>query len=612
MNYSRDHLLKKKETLRAPAAKLGRKFVMIAVRLSLFLLVLGFSAGVAMGIGIFRSIIANAPNIENLNVSPSEEATFVYTADGTELQKLNASTANRIYVTIDKIPKVLQQAVVAIEDERFYQHNGIDPQGILRAAAIAVQTRSLSQGASTITQQLLKNNVFTGWTRENTSEKIRRKIQEQYLALKLEEVAGKDTILENYLNTINLGAGAYGVQAASLKYFNKDVSELNLSEATVLAGITKNPTRYNPITNPKENAARRSDVLAAMIKAKFITPEEAEAVAVDDVYSRIGAASEAQAENNSVYSYFMDAMIQQVIQDLQDKNGYSKAKAITSVYSGGLKIYATQDLNIQSIADEEFANEANYPPNTKWGLTYAVSIKHADGETRHYSSEHMTAYYQASDAGFHMQFYSKEDAQTAIDGYRASIMKEGDTVLAESIQLAPQPQAAIAILDQHTGEVKAVVGGRGSKETNLSWNRATNSTRQPGSSIKPIGVYGPAIDTGGMTLAQAFNDAPTTFSNGTPFSNADNNYSGMMTIRRALQLSKNTVAVKVIQQIGTQTAYQYLLKNGITSLTEADSHAESIALGGLTNGASPLEMAGAYATFANDGVYRRPIFYSKI
>lgn len=612
MNYSREHLNKKKQALKAPAAKVGRKFVMVAVRLSLFAFVLASVSAIAMGIGIFRSVIANAPNIENLNVSPSEEATFVYTADGTQLQKLNASTANRIYVTIDKIPKVLQLAVVAIEDERFYEHNGIDPQGILRAATVAAQSGTLTQGASTITQQLLKNNVFTGWTDENTSEKIRRKLQEQYLALKLEEVAGKDTILENYLNTINLGAGAYGVQAASLKYFNKDVSELTLSEASVLAGITKNPTRYNPLTNPQDNAARRSDVLAAMVKCKFITAEEAQAAKDDDVYSRIGAVSDEQAANESPYTYFMDAMIQQVIQDLQDKNGYSKAKAITSVYSGGLKIYATQDLNIQAIADEEFANEANYPPNIKWGLTYAISIKRAAGETEHFSSEHMTAYYQQEDPNFHMQFYSQEDGQSYIDTYRQSLLAEGDTVLAESIHFAPQPQAAMVILDQHTGEVKAVVGGRGDKETNLSWNRATDSNRQPGSSIKPIGIYGPAIDTGGMTLAQTFNDAPTTFSNGVTFSNADNTYAGPLTIRRALQLSKNTVAVKVVQQIGTQTAYQYLVNLGLDSLTEADSYAESIALGGLTNGASPLEMAGAYASFAHDGVYQRPIFYTKI
>ena len=199
----------------------------------------------AAGFGIMKGLIDSAPDITNLSVAPSEAATYIYDMDGNQIQKLTASTSNRTLVKLDQIPLDLQHAVVAVEDERFYEHNGIDIQGIIRAFVVGVTSGgNFSEGASTITQQLLKNNVFTGWTQETSLiQKFKRKFQEQYLALQLEKKMSKEQILEDYLNTINLGAGAYGVQAAAHRYFNKDVSKLTLSEATVIAGITQNPTQ---------------------------------------------------------------------------------------------------------------------------------------------------------------------------------------------------------------------------------------------------------------------------------------------------------------------------------------------------------------------------------
>ena len=220
--------------------------------------------GVSAGIGVFRGILASAPDITNIDVSPSGYSTFVYDTAGNQTAKLVSTDSNRIPVTMAQIPEDLAHAFVAIEDERFYQHNGIDIQGIARAAFVGLKNKDLSQGASTITQQLLKNNVFSGWTNESTSEKIKRKIQEQYLALELEKVMDKDAILENYMNTINLGQNTLGVQAASLRYFNKNVSDLSLSECAVIAAITQNPSKYNPISHPDSNAKRRQTVLDYM------------------------------------------------------------------------------------------------------------------------------------------------------------------------------------------------------------------------------------------------------------------------------------------------------------------------------------------------------------
>ena len=231
--------------------------------------------------GAFRAIIANAPDISDVNIMPIGNATFVYDADGNMLQKLSAPTANRMSVSIEKIPLDMQHAIVAIEDERFYEHNGIDVRGILRAFVNGVASGfHFHEGASTLTQQLLKNNVFTNWTNEGSIERFRRKIQEQYLALQLEAsltAEGMDTksvILENYLNTINFSAGTYGVQAASQRYFGKDCSQLTLSECAVLAAIPQNPYSYNPINHPEKNAERRKKVLDNMLEQGYITQAE--------------------------------------------------------------------------------------------------------------------------------------------------------------------------------------------------------------------------------------------------------------------------------------------------------------------------------------------------
>lgn len=269
MNYSENNVSKTRKTLSSSSPKIKKKATSTTARIFFIGFISLFLMCFFIGIGAVKGIIDDAPDIENVNIVPSGYATFIYDADGNQLQKLTAPTSNRMSVSLDKIPEELQHAVVAVEDERFYEHNGIDIQGIIRAFFVGVSNGfKFTEGASTITQQLLKNNVFTNWTQESTLvEKFKRKFQEQYLAIQLEkEIQDKEVILENYLNTINLGAGTYGVQAASQKYFNKNVQELSLSECTVLAGITKNPSKYNPITHPEWNAKRREEVLKHMVE----------------------------------------------------------------------------------------------------------------------------------------------------------------------------------------------------------------------------------------------------------------------------------------------------------------------------------------------------------
>jgi penicillin-binding protein 1A len=590
------------------------KIVLRVIR-DLFLGLLFFACiGFFCLLGMIQGAISSAPSVNAIDISPSGYVTNVYDNQGSQLVQLVSSGANRTYVTLDEIPVNMQHAFVAIEDERFYEHNGIDYKGIARAAVQGIKNHfHFSQGASTITQQLLKNNVFDGWTEESgLGQRLKRKIQEQYLALELEKITDKDTILENYLNTINLGQSTLGVQAASSRYFNKDVSELTLSECAVIASITQNPTKYNPITHPEENAERRSKVLSAMLEDGYISQSEYDEAMADDVYDRIQLVN--TQTTTSVYSYFVDSLINQVIDDLMEEKGYSESQARKLLYSGGLSIYTTQDQSIQQICDEEYANAANYPEDTEYSFTLNLTIQHADGSVSYYDEQSMLAWQKEFiSSSSYLVYSSQEEALEAIRSYEAAIMTEGDTIPenGEIVNYTPQPQASLVIMDQHTGEVKAIVGGRGTKEASLTLNRATDTTRQPGSTFKIVSTYAPALDSGNYTLASVQDDAPYQYSTGKDVKNSDGSYSGFTTIRQAITDSVNIVAVKTLADITPQVGYDMLLDFGFTTLEDSDI-VESLALGGITKGVTNLELTASYAAIANSGTYIEPKFYTKV
>ena len=617
MNYGKEYIDKEQKRLLSGNKSAEGTFSTYVVR-TLFFLFIALVVVIVCGItGLVKGIIDDTPDVDSINISPSGYATFIYDAEGNQLQKLVATDSNRMAVSIDRVPESLQNAVVAIEDERFYQHNGVDPKGILRAFMVGIKNRfHFSEGASTITQQLLKNNVFTGWTKESTMlERVKRKIQEQYLALQLEEkLQNKKLILENYLNTINLGAGTYGVQAAAKKYFNKDVWDLTLSESATIAGITQNPSKYNPIRHPENNQTRRETVLSKMVELGYITQDEADEALADDVYSRIAAAQEVEASTSTVYSYFVDELTEQVINDLMEQKGYTKNQAEQALYSGGLRIYTTQDESIQKICDEEFLNEDNYPNATEYGLDWALSVTNEDGETINYSREMLEQYYRENqDPDFDLYFSSIEEAKGYIEDYKSNVVKEGDTIIAERVSYTPQPQASVVVMDQETGYVKAIVGGRGEKTASLTLNRATDTYRQPGSTFKVLSTYAPALDSGKTTLATTYVDEPYKYADGTAVNDwLENGYQGAITVREAIINSINVVAVKCLTDITPQAGYNQLLKFGFTSLDEIHDVYQPLALGGIYNGVSNLELTAAYAAIANKGTYTKPIFYTKI
>lgn len=622
MNYGKKGVRNKQKALHSKSAKWGRKFVLTFFNVVLIAIIAAAIIGVSAGFGIFRGIIDTAPEISSIKVvQPTRFSTFVYDIDGNQTAQLVSENSNRIPVDMDMIPEDLAHAFVAIEDERFYEHNGIDIKGIIRAGIRGITTGHFSEGASTITQQLLKNSVFTDWTKEEDfMDKVKRKIQEQYLAIELTKVSSKDDILLNYMNTINLGQNTLGVQAASQRYFDKSVSELNLSECAVIASITQNPSRFNPITHPEDNAERRSKVLNNMLTQEYITQAEYDAAMADDVYSRIKTTNEKVEESTVVNTYFVDALTDDVLEDLIAA-GYTESEAYTALYTGGLHIYSTQDPEIQAMCDEIFNNEENYPANTKWYLNYELTIQKKNGDMENHSTEMFKAYYKEIDRKFNLIYSSKEEANEAIESYKEAMLKSGDEVYGESINLTPQPQVSLVVEDQSTGSVVAMVGGRGAKSGSRTLNRATDTVRQPGSTFKIVSTYAPALDSAGLTLATIQNDAPFNYATGTPVRNwYGETYRGLCSLRLGIQDSLNIVAVKTLTQITPRLGFDYLLNFGFTTLVENEvmngetksDVVQSLALGGITKGVTNEELNASYATIANHGTYIKPKLYNTV
>lgn len=625
MDYSKKGIKQKQKSLHATSTRFVKKLLLAILNISLICILAVGIIGASFGIGIFKGVIDTAPSIDNVKVTPTGFSTFVYDLEGNQIAKLISQNSNRIPVTQDMIPEDLAHAFVAIEDARFYEHNGIDIKGIIRAAYVGISNGfHFTEGASTITQQLLKNNVFTDWTsEEGLADSLKRKIQEQYLAIELSKTMSKDEVLLNYMNTINLGQNTLGVQAASLRYFNKSVNSLNLSECAVIAGITKNPSRYNPISHPEENAKRRTKVLNDMLEQGYISQSEYDEAMADDVYSRIQVVNE-EVDETLVNTYFVDALTDDVMNDLLAA-GYNETQAFTLLYSGGLKIYSTQDPRIQSICDEVFTNEENYPENTRWQLTYVLTVQKANGDFENHSTEMFQKFFKEQRSAYNLIYDSTEDAYADIELYKASVVGANDEVYDEKVSLIPQPQVSITVEDQHTGYVVAMVGGRGTKEGSKTLNRATDATRSPGSTFKIVAVYAPALDSAGLTLATMVNDAPFNYADGRPVNNWwGSEYRGLNSIRQGIIDSMNIVAVKTLTAITPQLGFDYLKNFGFSTVVDREEITyngktmiysdiqQSTALGGLTHGVTNEELNAAYACIANSGTYIKPKLYTKV
>ena len=459
MNYGKNEVEKTLCKTNSRAQKITSHLVLLLTKIILILVLFAAVLGISFGYGIFKGVIDAAPEIDVASIEPSGYATMVYDSKGNLTETLVKSGANRLEASYEELPQCLIDAFVAIEDSRFWSHKGVDVRSMVRAAVGIITGDSSAGGGSTLTQQLIKNNIFEGGNEDTFGEKLERKIQEQYLAIQLEKIMDKKIILKNYLNTINLGNNTLGVKAAALRYFDKDVSELTLSEATVIAGITQNPSRFNPLSENgrKRNEEKRRVILQYMYEQGKITKEEQEEALADDVYSRIKNVDIVTKETQTPYSYFTDELIDQVLKALQDKKGYTETQAYNLLFSGGLEIHTTQDPDIQSVVDTEISNPENYDV-VYYSIDYRLSIQHADQTTTNYSDETLKTYFRKDlgESNFDGLFTSKEKADEAIEKYRTAMTKEGDTILGESVHYVLQPQASFVLIDQSNGYVKAL------------------------------------------------------------------------------------------------------------------------------------------------------------
>lgn len=684
-------------------------------RIFLALLIL-IVIGIGVSFGIVMAILKDVPEIDPSAINASlNETSFILTQEGDLVEKIQAHEF-RTVVSSKDIPQHLKDAFIAIEDERFESHIGIDPRGIASSMIDNIKAGKIVRGASTITQQLVKNVYLTN---EKTWD---RKIKEAYLAIQLEKALTKDQILEAYLNRIYLGQNAYGVHEAAQTYFSKDLNELTIAESAIIAGIVKSTSAYPPykvlrpedfnpeaheqiaqleildekyiaIFNP-DSVKRQKLVLSQMLKTGRITETQYQQALAEDIKANI---KPAQKKVEGISSYFSDYVKTQVVQVLMREFGYSYERAQTELFTGGLKIYSTIDLKLQreleAIYDnftEILAGDPNKikgPILVDWRLNKSGDVIDENGKIIYYKkanlfndnfelvinkdsysfvdenlvikSKKLNPYPKHIDV---TDYYTIDDKKNLVTFTVGSITPpEGEFSIGENKEVTfkssylknnpdfyridengnllisdnhfyrsktgiVQPQSASVVLDYRTGQIKALVGGRDVKGSSIL-NRATASQRQPGSAMKPIATYLPALDNG-FTAASAIDDIPF-YSGGKlwPKNWYRDRYRGLYPLRKAVEQSSNIVAVKVVDQIGIKTSMSYLEKMGIINPADPendsfitakenpkhnDENLSALGLGGMTKGLTPLEVTAAFGSIANDGTYIEPMTFTKI
>ena len=537
-----------------------------SVRLFALLVLVVCVAGGGVLLGIVKAYTETAPELDLAVIDDQAETSFFYDADGNLITDYKGSE-DRVMVSIDDIPEKLQYAFVAVEDARFYTHNGVDAKRILGAFVSNLMSSSV-QGGSTITQQLIKNSLLSD------EQSYKRKIQEAYLAMQLEKIYTKDQILESYLNTIYLGENYYGVKTAAMGYFGKELDELTLRECAMLAGLARSPYYYNPRRNyftrstPQVTDDRTDYALSQMYENQFITYDEYQA-ALD-----VNTATVLEEAPNSAtalydYPYYVEYAVEDVIDTLLQLNSLentsaNRSKMETELRTGGYHVYLCLDTEIQRIVEDTLANWDDYP--------------------------------------------LLRDPSDSV--YR---QRNTDGTYTELIQ----PQAAAVVFDYRTGELKAVVGGRTAPTARKTLNRATDMTMPVGSAIKPIAVYAPAIELGASPATIVYNmPVPIHgYANGDgkdyfPSNYGGGSYSGATTLRQSMIKSYNISAAQtLLYYVGTDRSAAFLRAMGVDD-ANINETPYGLALG--SSGITPVQMAVAFGTLGNSGIYQEPISFSRI
>lgn len=697
---------------RKPRFTLKKLLVITLMTVLISLTLFAGSVGLA-----FVNILTTAPEIDPYSINSGfEETSLIFDKDKNLLEKVETAEY-RTFVKLNKVPQFLKDAFISIEDERFYEHPGVDPKGILSSLYENFKAGGVVRGASTITQQLIKNTFLSN------EQTLTRKLKEIYLALNLETKLSKDQILESYLNMISLGQNSYGVQEASRTYFSKNVDEINIAQAALLAGIVKGPNIYQPfyrvsplkfdeatmrkigeteilgekyilVFNTK-SVQRQKVILKKMLELGKINKAEYDEAINFDVVASLKPSAKKESE---ITSYATDYVKNQVVEDLMEKYQITKQKAQERLFTGGLRIYSTIDTKVQKNLDEVNRNfngillgdlkRYKAPLLVDRNLDKGGNIVDKDGNLVYYKKENLLtddgylfipkgefsinangdlaitssrilAYKKSTDI---QDYYTIDGAKNLLthrvgglavpDAYYLRQARHSLIIKAEFFEkndkfykvnetgnlfISPeyfynnktglvQPQSATVIMDYKTGHIVAMIGGRDVKGSRIL-NRATDTARQPGSSMKPLAVYLPALDNG-FTAASPILDIPMITADGKVWpNNVYTGFKGITTLRESLIYSINVSSARTLKKIGIPTSIKYLKKLGIINeenpskdnfvqssenKTHNDENLASLALGGMTKGVSPLDMTAAYSAIANDGVYNEPIIYTKV
>lgn len=697
---------------RKPRFTLKKLLVITLMTVLISLTLFAGSVGLA-----FVNILTTAPEIDPYSINSGfEETSLIFDKDKNLLEKVETAEY-RTFVKLNKVPQYLKDAFISIEDERFYEHPGVDPKGILSSLYENFKAGGVVRGASTITQQLIKNTFLSN------EQTLTRKLKEIYLALNLETKLSKDQILESYLNMISLGQNSYGVQEASRTYFSKNVDEINIAQAALLAGIVKGPNIYQPfyrvsplkfdeatmrkigeteilgekyilVFNTK-SVQRQKVILKKMLELGKINKAEYDEAINFDVVASLKPSAKKETE---ITSYATDYVKNQVVEDLMEKYQITKQKAQERLFTGGLRIYSTIDTKVQKDLDEVNRNfngillgdlkRYKAPLLVDRNLDKAGNIVDKDGNLVYYKKENLLtddgylfipkgefsinangdlaitssrilAYKKSTDI---QDYYTIDGSKNLLthrvgglavpDAYYLRQARHSLIIKAEFFEkndkfykvnetgnlfINPeyfynnktglvQPQSATVIMDYKTGHIVAMIGGRDVKGSRIL-NRATDTARQPGSSMKPLAVYLPALDNG-FTAASPILDIPMITADGKVWpNNVYTGFKGITTLRESLIYSINVSSARTLKKIGIPTSIKYLKKLGIINeenpskdnfvqssenKTHNDENLASLALGGMTKGVSPLDMTAAYSAIANDGVYNEPIIYTKV
>ena len=546
----------------------GLDVLFLSLKLLLVAVLIVGMIGAGLAYGVLKAYVDTAPVFDIAQLTKSDRTSYLYDVNGNELMSISA-IEYRDWVELEDIPEMLRNAFIAVEDVRFYKHSGVDFKRLF-SAALEILGNSNSSGGSTITQQLIKNKVL------GAERTYKRKIQEAFLALQCEKVMEKDDILEAYLNDIYLGGSNYGVKTAAKDFFGKDLNELSIRECAMIAGLTQNPYRYNPRLNfyweiygrdsdayEKYTVARTNTVLSRMYENDKITKDQYLSALNEEVYIN------PYSENSRMYeyAYFVEYCIDDVIanwmeQDHVVNNAQNRAVYENKLRTGGYRIYTTLDPFVQETVQNEVTNWDGYP-------------------------------------------------QLADMSQNVITETISDSITIETIE----PQAAAVVMDQYTGEIRAIIGGRTEPLIRKGLNRATQSYVEVGSSIKPLSIYGTALDNGASPATIIANVTGKIDGwggeKGYPEGGLAKKHFGPVSLRYGLKESLNVVAARLLfsKYVGTEQSVEYMKRLGIPD-SQLNLDGPGLALG--TSGITPLQMCAAYAAIANNGYYIKPISFTKV